>query len=450
MLPNVAAMPVSFFALQAYGYVPAMINFTAGAPAIESACATAQLDTIITSQAFVEAFGLHDLVANLAPNVRFIYLEEVRQKIGVAQKIAGLLTPVKRLPGYHVNPHDEAVVLFTSGSEGVPKGVVLSHHNVVSNIEQISAMLTLLPGEQLLNALPTFHCFGLTAGMLWPILKGAKVFLYPSPVHYAVVPEMSYQTNAKLIFGTDTFFTGYARKADPYDFYSLRAMVSGAERLRPETRELFASRFHQAIFEGYGVTETTPVLSVNIPTAFKHGSVGQFVPGIDYRLEPVAGIKEGGQLWVKGPNVMLGYLLSPQPGLLQPPVDGWHDTGDIVHVDDDGYVWIKGRAKRFAKIGGEMVSLTAVESYINQASPEGHHVVVAVPDERKGEQLVLVTDDISLSRQTVLEAAKDKKVSELMVPKKVILVETVPLLGSGKTNYPAVQKIAEQHFTAGS
>ncbi|HHS99605.1 MAG TPA: acyl-[ACP]--phospholipid O-acyltransferase, partial [Thiomicrospira sp.] len=323
-----------------------------------------------------------------------------------------------------------------------------SHQNVVSNIEQINSMLNLLPTERIFNALPTFHCFGLTAGMLWPILKGAKVFMYPSPVHYAVVPEMVYQTNAKLIFGTDTFYSGYARKADPYDFYSIKALVAGAERLRPETRELYASKYRQAIYEGYGVTETTPVLSVNIPTAFKDGSVGQFVPAVEHRLEPVPGITEGGRLFVKGPNIMMGYLMPDQPGKLQPPKDGWHDTGDIVAVDEDGYVWIKGRAKRFAKIGGEMVSLTAVETYINQASPEGHHVVVSVPDERKGEQLVLVTDDDTLSRKTVTDAAKESRVSELMIPKTVILVEAVPVLGTGKTNYPEVQKIAERHFSS--
>ncbi|WP_019557788.1 AMP-binding protein [Thiomicrorhabdus arctica] len=448
MLPNVSGMPATFFALLAYGHVPAMINFTSGVSAIRSACQTAELKSIITSQKFVDAFALQPLVDELSSEIQFIYLEDIRAHIGRLDKLMGLMTSPKSLLGHHKDPLDEAVVLFTSGSEGVPKGVVLSHQNLVSNIEQIHSMLTLLPGQQILSALPTFHCFGLTAGMLWPIIKGAKVFMYPSPLHYAVVPEMVYQTNARFIFGTDTFFGGYARKADPFDFYSITALIAGAERLSPETRQVYAEKFHQPIYEGYGVTETTPVLAVNIPTAYKHGSVGQFVAGVEHRLESVPGIQEGGRLFVKGPNIMLGYLMPDNPGVLLPPKEGWHDTGDIVEVDTDGYVWIKGRAKRFAKIGGEMVSLTAVENYINEASPDAHHVVVAVPDERKGEQLVLVTNDSTLSRSTVLDAAKATQVTELMIPKTVILVESIPVLGTGKTNYPEVQNIAERHFTS--
>jgi len=360
--------------------------------------------------------------------------------------LRAILTPVSSLKGYGVEENAPAVVLFTSGSEGVPKGVVLSHRNLTSNVNQISAMLTLLPGEQLFNALPTFHSFGLTAGLLWPILKGGRVFLYPSPLHYGVIPEMIYTLNVKLLFGTDTFFSGYAKKADPYDFYSVRYMVAGAEKLRPETRRLYADRFHTPILEGYGVTETAPVLAVNMPLSFKNGTVGQLVPGVEYKIRPIEGIEEGGALCVKGPNVMLGYLMPNQPGVLQAPEDGWYDTGDVVSVDQQGFITIKGRAKRFAKIGGEMISLTAVESYINQYSPEGHHVVVSVADERKGEQLILVTNDDGLSRQTVKEAAKRVQVSELMVPKTVILVEEIPVLGTGKTNYPAVQSIADGHF----
>ncbi|KUJ73022.1 AMP-dependent synthetase [Thiomicrospira sp. WB1] len=446
LLPNVAGLAVTFFGLQAYGRVPALLNFTAGLGPMRSACQTAQLDTVITSRKFVDAFDLGETLDALSDLVSVVYLEDVRETVTWRDKVAALLTRPKTLLGQARQPEDEAVVLFTSGSEGVPKGVVLSHDNLVANINQVSAMLTLLPNEQLLNALPCFHSFGLTAGLLWPVLKGAKVYLYPSPLHYAVIPEKVYHLNVKLLFGTDTFFNGYAKKADPYDFYSVRYLVAGAEKLRPETRRLYADRFLTPIFEGYGVTETSPVLAVNIPQSFKHGTVGQLVPGVRARLRPIEGISEGGSLEVAGPNIMLGYLLHTAPGELQPPKDGWHDTGDVVTMDDDGFVQIRGRAKRFAKIAGEMISLTAVESYINAAHPEGHHVVVAVADARKGEQLILVTNDESLSRQGIRQAAQNANVSDLMVPRTVILVESIPVLGTGKTDYPAVQKIAEGHF----
>lgn len=446
LLPNVSGMPTTFFALQAYGYVPAMLNFTAGLGPMKSACETAEIQTVLTSRKFVDAYELHATVDALSEQVRFLYLEDIRATVGLIDKLAALLGRASAVPGYHQPADEEGAVLFTSGSEGAPKGVVLSHNNLYSNVEQISAMLTLLPGEQLFNALPTFHSFGLTAGLLWPLLKGGKVFLYPSPLHYGVIPEYVYNLNVKILFGSDTFFSGYAKKADPYDFYSVRYLVAGAEKLRPETRRLYADEFLTPILEGYGVTETSPVLAVNIPLSFKNGTVGQLVPGVDYRLRKIDGIQEGGSLMVKGPNIMMGYLMPDQPGVLQPPKDGWHDTGDVVDVDEDGFISIKGRAKRFAKIGGEMISLAAVESYINKASPEGHHVVVAVADERKGEQLLLVTNDESLSRHTVKEAAKAAQVSEIMVPRTVILVEEMPVLGTGKTDYPAVQKIADGHF----
>ncbi len=446
LLPNVSGVALTFFSLQAYGYVPAMLNFTAGLGPMKSACETAGLKTIITSRKFVDVFKLEDTVKALSAKITFIYLEDVRETIGLKDKLKALITSPTSMAGYNRSPEDEAVVLFTSGSEGVPKGVSLSHSNVNTNIEQISAMLTLLPNEQVLNALPTFHCFGLTAGLLWPVLKGGKVFLYPSPLHYRTIPEIIYHLNAKIFFGTDTFFAGYAKKADQYSFYSIRVLVSGAERLRPETRKIYAEKFNRSIFEGYGITETSPVLAVNIPQASKVGTVGQFVTGIEYRVEKVAGIEDGGRLFVKGPNIMKGYLMPNEPGVLKSPVDGWYDTGDIVDVDEEGYVTIKGRVKRFAKIGGEMISLTAVETYINKASPDGHHVVVSLPDDRKGEQLVLVTNDEDLCRKTVKQAASVAEVSELMVPKTVILVPAIPVLGTGKTNYPEVQKIAEGYF----
>ena len=445
LLPNVASMPVTFFALQAFNHTPALLNFTAGLGPMRSACETALLKTVITSRKFVKVFELQETIEALSENLRFIYLEDIKEGISLQDKLHALITKPSYMPGYKVDESEEAVVLFTSGSEGLPKGVVLSHKNINSNIEQISSMLMLLPGEQIFNALPTFHCFGLTAGTLWPILTGAKVFTYPSPLHYSTIPEMVYQSNAKLAFGTDTFFNGYAKKADPYDFYSLLGLVAGAEKLRPETRALYAEKFHTPIYEGYGITEASPVVSVNIPQKHKAGTVGQFVPAIEHRLEDVPGINDGGRLFIKGPNIMLGYLMPNNPGILLPLKDGWHDTGDIVTVDAEGFVTIKGRAKRFAKIAGEMISLTAVEAYINKAHPEGHHVVVSIKDDKKGEKLILITNDDSLSRHTVKEAANDASVPEIMIPKTVILVEEIPVLGTGKANYPEVQKIAERH-----
>ncbi len=446
LLPNVSGMPVTFFSLLAFKHSPAMLNFTAGIGPLKSACQTAELKTIITSQKFVDTYELHSVVKDLeAEGIRFIYLEDVKESIGVSDKLRALVTKPKHMPGYAVEEDEEAVVLFTSGSEGVPKGVVLSHKNFNSNIAQIASMLTLFPEEEVFNALPGFHCFGLTAGTLWPILTGAKVFTYPSPLHYTAIPEYIYHRNCKLVFGTDTFFNGYAKKADPYDFYSLKALVAGAERLRPVTRKIYEDNFNTMIFEGYGTTEATPVVAVNIPQKYKIGSVGQFVPGIEHKIVPVDGIASGGTLMIKGPNIMKGYLMADNPGTIKPLEDGWYDTGDIVDVDELGFLTIKGRAKRFAKIAGEMVSLTGIESYINQANPEGHNVVVSIEDEVKGEKLILITNDECLNRQSVKESAKIAGVSDLMIPKTIILVEDIPILGTGKTNYPAVQKIAENH-----
>ena len=441
LLPNVAGMAATFFALQTYGKVPALLNFTAGARNVLLACQTGQVQTVLTSHKFIELAGLQNLEAALSEQVELVYLEDVREQIGLAVKLKALTKPVRRLPGLMVEPNQPAVMLFTSGSEGTPKAVVLSHANIVSNVEQISAMFALLPGDGVFNALPTFHSFGLTAGLLWPLLKGARVDLHPSPLHYHVIPERIYQTNARLFFATDTFYNGYARQADGYDFYSIDALVAGAEKLKPETRRLYADKFHKPIFEGYGVTETAPVLAVNIPQMCRHGTVGQFVPGIEYKLEPVPGLVEGGRLWVKGPNVMLGYIYADNPGKIQPPADGWHDTGDIVSVDEQGFVTIQGRAKRFAKIAGEMVSLAAVEAAIAACCTQGQAVAVRQPDEAKGERLVLVTDDPQLSKQQVAQAIRQAGLSELSIPKTLVVVDRIPLLGTGKIDYAAVDQL---------
>jgi acyl-[acyl-carrier-protein]-phospholipid O-acyltransferase/long-chain-fatty-acid--[acyl-carrier-protein] ligase len=334
------------------------------------------------------------------------------------------------------------VVLFTSGSEGQPKGVVLSHENLEANRHQLSARIDFNPTDTVFNALPVFHSFGLTGGLLLPLLSGVRVFLYPNPLHYRVVPELVYDRNATILFGTDTFLAGYAKAAHPYDFYSVRYVFAGAERVRHETRRTWQNRFGLRIFEGYGATETSPVISTNTPMHYRAGTVGRLLPGIRHRLVPIAGITKGARLEVSGPNVMLGYLKPENPGVLEPPPDGWYDTGDIVDIDADGYLTIVGRAKRFAKIAGEMVSLAAVEAQATALWPDNRHAAVALPDARKGEQIILVTDSPRARRDVILAHVQVNGGTELAVPRTVMTVDAVPVLGSGKTDYPAVARLA--------
>jgi len=325
---------------------------------------------------------------------------------------------------------------------------VLSHRNLNANWQQAAARIAFAPDDVVFNALPVFHAFGLLGGLLLPLLSGVRSFLYPSPLHYKIVPEMAYDTNATVIFGTDTFLTGYARSANPYDFFNIRLVVAGAERVKQETRELWMEKFGLRIFEGYGATECSPVLAVNTPMHYRSGSVGQLLDDIQYRVEPVPGIEKGGRLFVKGPNIMLGYLRADNPGVIESPPDGWYDTGDIVDVDDFHYVTILGRAKRFAKVAGEMVSLTAIENMLQKSFPEVPQAVVAVPDKKKGEQLVLITTLERADRKLVSDALKRVGATELMIPKNIIKVEALPLLGSGKTDYVSLSRLALEKIEA--
>ncbi|MCG8509521.1 MAG: acyl-[ACP]--phospholipid O-acyltransferase [Rhodospirillales bacterium] len=441
LLPNSTGTAVTFFAMQAYGRVPAMLNFSTGAKAILSAVRAAEIRTVLTSRRFIAMADLGEVAASLAERVNLVYLEDLKDGIGIRDKLAGVVAG--RLPRvfherYQAKPDDPAVVLFTSGSEGAPKGVVLSHRNILSNMSQLAARVDFNATDMVFNALPVFHSFGLTGGMLLPMLSGIKSFLYPSPLHYRIVPALVYDTNATIMFGTDTFLSGYARVAHPYDFYSLRYVFAGAEKVKEETRRTWSEKFGIRIFEGYGATETSPALSINTPMHFKAGTVGRLLPGIAHELEPVPGIGQGGRLIVSGPNVMLGYLKEDEPGVLKAPEDARYDTGDIVTIDDEGFVTIEGRAKRFAKIAGEMVSLGAVEDCANAVWPGHMHAVVTVPDARKGEQVVLVTDRQDAERDSLLAFARAEGIAELMVPKDIRTVESVPVLGTGKIDYVGV------------
>ncbi|HEV7371771.1 acyl-[ACP]--phospholipid O-acyltransferase [Arenibaculum sp.] len=445
LLPNSVGAAVTFFALQSRGLVPAMLNFTAGGDGMAQAARAAEVGTVLTSRLFVERAKLQGAVTHLERSCRIVWLEDVRGGIGLLDKLLDVLAArFRALRPASPAADDAAVILFTSGSEGAPKGVVLSHRNILANCAQIASRIAFNPTDKVMNAMPVFHSFGLTGGLVLPVLSGVKVFMYPSPLHYKIIPELCYGENATILFATDTFLAGYARKAHPYDFYSLRMVVAGAERVRDETRQTWTDKFGLRILEGYGATECSPVVAVNTPMHFKAGTVGRTLPGIETRVEPVPGIEGAGRLWVRGPSVMKGYMRVERPGVVQPLDDGWYDTGDIVAVDEQGFVAIRGRAKRFAKVGGEMVSLAAAEAAASAVWPEAAHAVVALPDPRKGEQLALLTTRPGAGRRELLEFAKARGIAEIALPRLVIVVAEVPLLGTGKTDYVRAQALAAE------
>ena len=444
LLPNSAGVAVTFFALQSIGRVAAMLNFSAGPANVISACRTAKVKTVLTSRAFIEKGRLGDLIAALEPIVTIVYLDDVRTTITLKDKITGLLRGSK--PQVKTNTDDPAAILFTSGSEGTPKGVVLSHKNILSNCHQVLARMDVNGEDKVFNALPVFHSFGLTGGCIMPIVGGIPVHLYPTPLHYRIIPELAYSTNSTILFGTDTFLNGYARSAHPYDLSKVRMVVSGAEAVKDRTRQVYMEKFGVRILEGYGVTEAAPVVSVNTPMANRSGTVGRLSPLMEAKLEPVTGVTEGGRLLLRGPNVMLGYYRAEKPGVLEVPPGGWHDTGDIVAIDQQGYISIKGRLKRFAKVGGEMISLAAVEALAADLWPNLISVVVAQPDARKGEKLILLTTDAKCQRPAFIQFAKSRGATELMIPADILIVDKIPLLGSGKPDFIAATKLAAERM----
>ncbi len=445
LLPSSSGVVVTYYGLHAHGRVPVMLNFTSGQANIKAAIQAAGVKKILSAKRFVTQAKIEDLMDDLATVAEIVWLDDVRKTIGLPDKLYGLMAGMMpKQFRVKTDPTSPGVVLFTSGSFGAPKGVVLSQWNLVANCRQVAQHIDLKPEWVMFNPLPTFHCFGLTGGVLLPILHGMKAFQYPSPLHAKQIVELLPDVKASILFATDTFLNQYARVAAPDDFATLQFVVAGAERVRPETHHLFNTRFHGLkLLEGYGATEAAPVVAVNHPDRNRPGTVGQMMPGLEWRIDPVDGIPDGGRLFLRGPNVMRGYLAADDPRSIEPLAGGWHDTGDIVDIDKDGYVSILGRVKRFAKIGGEMVSLTAVEGLASAVWPEARHAVVSIPDARKGEKLVLVTDRRDADVARLAEWARSHGAPELAVPKKILRVVEVPVLGTGKTDYVRIQQMAE-------
>jgi acyl-[acyl-carrier-protein]-phospholipid O-acyltransferase/long-chain-fatty-acid--[acyl-carrier-protein] ligase len=450
LLPNVNATPIVLLSLWALGKAPAVLNYTTGVAILAACSELADLKHVVTSRAFLARLKLN-LEPLVKQGVQIIFLEDLRAGISKAQKLSSAvrlrLRPAalaRRVADGRVDGDAPAVILFTSGSEGVPKGVVLTHRNLLANIKQMSAMVDLQDHDRFFNALPLFHSFGLTIGALLGLARGLYVFLYPSPLHYRVVPALLYDRHCTIFLSTNTFLNGYARKAHQYDFRSVRYLFAGGEKVQEETARAWAQRFGVRILEGYGATECSPCLTANVPLAARLGSAGRFLPGIEYRLEPIEGVAEGGALFVRGSNVMQGYL-NPEANAAFQALGGWYDTGDIGRVDDDGFLFLLGRWKRFAKVSGEMVSLTAVEDALAGAFP--HYglrcqvAVVARPDEDKGEALVAVTNEAKLHLDEIRSAIRAKGLPNLCVPREVRFVRELPKLGTGKINHRELIKL---------
>ena len=442
LLPTGIGSVIAVLALTAYGRVPAMLNFTAGEQGIRTALKMAKVKRVVTAHRFIEVGKFESLEAWLKGAATMVYLEEVREKLSLFDKLTAAVGSVApALVATRVSPDAPAVILFTSGTEGEPKGVALSHANILANVEQVRAHIQFFPNDVVFNPLPTFHSFGLTVGAFMPLYLGVKAVLHPTPRQPHEIVRRIKEHGATILLATDTFVSQYARVAEAEELSSLRLAVCGAERLREETRQLFRRKYTVELLEGYGVTEAAPVVAANQSGMNRAGTVGHLLPAIDRRVEPVEGIRDGGRLFIKGPNIMLGYMQADRPGEIVPPADGWHDTGDIVAIDEDGYVSIRGRLKRFAKVGGESVSLSVVENCASALWPDHAHAAIAIPDGRKGESIVLVTTNPQASRSDLLVWVQNHGVPELAVPRRIIRVNDLPVLGSGKVDYRGVAAI---------
>ena len=445
LLPNALANLCTLFGLSAYERVPVMLNFSVGSRNMVSMCNTAQVKLIITSHLFVRNAKLEEVVSDLREaGYKIFYLEDMRKHISLRDKIEAYIRyKAKRVP-HPDGGNKKAVILFTSGSEGAPKAVVLSHANIISNVDQLSCIETLTTRDILLNALPMFHSFGLTVGTFFPIFRGSKLFLYPSPLHYRVIAELSYEIGATALLGTDTFFRGYAKIAHPMDFRSIRIMYGGAEAVKPDTRNLWGERLGVSVKEAYGSTECAPVVTANNCIFNRFGSIGKLLPKIQHKIVPVDGIDKGGELWVKGPNVMLGYYMPENPGVLVPLKDGWYHTGDVVEIDEIGFVYIRDRIKRFAKVGGEMVSLNAVhETVVKTFEADGvEHAygIVAVPHDTKGEQIVLATNNKKATIDRLHAYIKQNGLPELYLPRVIVYRDSLPVFATGKADNVTLKK----------
>ena len=454
------------------GKTPVNLNFTAGPEAIRSCIRQSDVDRFITADPFVRKVSTFPW----PPNRDLIFIERVLPKMkkkiifwAILSKLlpAALLGKVLGLDKQ--SDHDEAALLFTSGSSGEPKGVVLSHRNLLSNVSQFSTRLHLPEGSSVLGCLPLFHSFGCTVTLWYPVIEGINLVTYPSPMETKRLAELVALHGVELLLSTPTFLRGYMRRVDPNQLSSLKLVVTGAEKLPQSLADAFEEKFGIRPQEGYGLTETSPATNVNLPNpepetsaatipSSRHGSVGQLLPGIAIKItDPSTGeelpINQQGIIWFKGSNVFWGYL-NNQKKTDEVIIDDWFKTGDVGRVDEDGFLYIEGRISRFSKIAGEMVPHEAVEAAINKVlgldqETERHVAVVGIPDEKKGESIVLLStivgDAVEQECIDLRYKLLDEGLSSLWCPKMIIPIDQIPVLASGKLDIKGCEDLVQGH-----
>ena len=480
LLPTSAAGMLCNMACLLMGKTVVNLNYSASREALLSSIEQTGISTLFTSRRFLRALQDRGVdITALEAQVKLVMLEDLRQEISKGERLMTLLRcvllPAERLVRDHCVPcsnNTTAVILFSSGSEGPPKGVMLSHYNLLANVAQIVDLLGLTKDDLMLGNLPLFHAFGLTATLFLPLLNRVPVLCHPDPTDAPAIAEAISQHQVTLMFGTSTFFRLYVRnnRVHPAQLASLRIVVAGAEKLQDEVRQGFLNKFDKIIYEGYGVTETAPVASVNLPEELgRHigrspptnrvGSVGQAIPGTRIRIvEPDTFNElpspEAGLILISGPQVMQGYLDSQERSrevLIEDSGQRWYATGDKGYLDKDGFLFIQDRYSRFAKISGEMISLSAVESSILKALAEDPTIdqeevdilAVNLPDARKGETIVLLST-LPLVQETLRNQLRAAGFNNLALPTAYYTVHSIPILGSGKRDFASAKQLAEQ------
>jgi len=472
LVPASVGGAITNMAVLVLGKTAVNLNFTSSAEAIQGSVKSAEIKTVYTSKKFIRKLVDRGIkIKEILPNTKLIYLEDFKAELPKAKMLITLLGAML-LPAWllqwiyikRVDLEDTAAILFSSGSEGTPKGVELTHLNLATNSRQVADMLNTRENDVVMSTLPTFHAFGLLATTFMPLSEGIPIVCHPDPTDVVTIAKGAARNEATLLFGTSTFLRLYTmnKKVHPLMLKSLRMVIAGAEKLNPAIRDAFGAKFNKVVLEGYGTTETSPVASVNIPDELdtnywkpqlgnRFGTVGMALPGTSFRIVDPSTMKElhtgeDGLILIGGPQVMKGYLNDEEKtSEVISEIDGqrWYHSGDKGHLDPDGFLVIVDRYSRFAKLGGEMVSLSAVEETIRKAlgDEELDLVAVNVPDDKKGEKVILLIS----TEETAKDLKKkllDAEMNPLMIPAKFINVNAVPKLGSGKTDFSTSKKVA--------